>query len=244
MPVSWRTLLAADDGSTAGRHATVVAERLARELTADLRVVSVLPSVSDPLPAALDAEAPKVGYGVPSIEIVRIAESLGADVVVLGRAGGDGCRPRLGSTADGVVRRSLVPTLFVNENQDQFRRVAVAVDGTDRGMAVLEVGEVLSGLGARQVEILSVEPPPESAAAPPPGTRVRLLDAVARFRFDPAPTVHVLHGEPTGVLVDHLARSATDLLVIGVRHGAGGVSTGVGRELLCAAPCALLTVPI
>lgn len=236
--------MAADDGSAAGRHATVVAERLARELSADLKVVSVLPSVSDALPEVLDAEPRRVGYGVPSIEIVRIAESLGADVVVLGRAGGDGCHPRLGSTADGVVRRSLVPTLFVNPEQDQFRRVAVAVDGTDRGMAVLEVGEVLSGLGARQVEILSVEPPPESAAAPAPATRVRLLDAVARFRFDPAPTVHVLHGEPTAVMVAHLAQSGSDLLVIGVRHGAGGVSTGVGRGLLYAAPCALLTIPI
>jgi len=244
MPASWRTLLAADDGSSAGRHATVVAERLARELAADLKMVSVLSSESDPLPAALDADAPKVGYGVPSIEIVRIAESLGADVVVLGRAGGDGCYPRLGSTADGVVRRSRVPTLFVNEKQDQFHRVAVALDGTDRGMAVLEVGEILTGLGARQVEILTVEPPPESTAAPPPGNRVRLLDAVARFHFDPAPTVHVLHGEPTGVMVDHLAQSASDLLVIGVRHGAGGVSTGVGRGLLYAAPCALLTIPI
>lgn len=244
MPVSWRTLLAADDGSAAGRHATLVAERLARDLAADLKVVSVLPSVIDPLPDALGAEALKVAYGVASIEIVRIAESLGADVVVLGRAGGDGCHPRLGSTADGVVRRSRVPTLFVNEKQDQFHRVAVGVDGTDRGMAVLEVGELLSGLGARQVEILSVEPPLESAGAPPPSTRVRLLDAVARFRFDPAPTVHVLHGEPTGVMVAHLARSATDLLVIGVRHGAGGVSTGVGQGLLYAAPCALLTIPI
>ena len=238
------TLLAADDGSPAGRHATAVAERLARRVEGGLTVVTVLSSPGDALPMSLTAADPRIAYGIPSIEIVRAAEAIGAGLLVMGRAGAGPCHPRLGSTADGVVRRSLVPTLFVPLGQSEFRRVAIAIDGTERGMAVLHIGEELPGLGAAEVAILMVEPVSDSASTPPPGERIRVLDAAARFRGLPAPAVHVLEGEPTAVIAKHLVRTAVDLLVIGVRHGAGGASSGVGRGLLHAAPCAVLTIPI
>lgn len=238
------TILAADDGSPVGRHATAVAEGLAREAGGVLTVVSVLTSPGDPLPSSLVEAGPRVAHGIPSIEIVRTAEAIGATLLVMGRSASGACHPRLGSAADGVVRRSLVPTLFVPAGQLAFRRVAIAIDGTDRGMAVLDVGESLSGLGAKEVEILTVEPVPESTGAPPPGIRSRVLDAAARFRGPSTPAVQVLQGDPTQVITDHLEQTAVDLLVIGVRHGIGGDSTGVGRGLLYTARCALLTIPI
>lgn len=241
----WRTLLAADDGTPAGRHATDVAGRLASRLGSAVSVVRVEPTGnhSGATPDLEPSMQLRVVQGVPSIEIVRAAEDLGAKLIIMGRSDGVDCRPRLGSTADGVVRRSLVPTLFVIPGQQEFARVAIALDGTDRGNEILKFSEPLGHLGASSVEILTVEPVPESSAAPVPGGRLRLLEAVGRAAHPVAPPVRVLHGEPATAIMDHLERTGTNLLVIGARHGAGA-STGVGRGLLYSAPCAVLAIPI
>lgn len=253
----WSHILAAVNDTAAGLHAARTARRLAGDAGIKLSAVTVLPAgASRTVPEALAEFHPVVAYGVPGIEVVRVADALGADLLVLGRqvyaveAG-----PSLGPTADHVVRRSRVPVLFVPQHQDQFGVEIVALDGTDRGYAVLDAAREFRHLAGSNVMVVTVEP--VDASGDPDGSAperartlgmARMLDRVAMaggeangFAF------RVLRGDPVQRLEGEIEHPETDLLVIGARRGGpGGVphSTGVGRMLLYAVQCAVLTVPL
>ena len=257
--MTWGHVLAAVDESPAGLHALAVATDLCQVGKLRLSVVTVLPLGSEaarPVPPEIAVRHPTVARGIPGIEIVRVAEEAGADLLVLGRrlyAFDSG--PRLGPTADQVARRSRIPCLFVPEQQDRFTHHLVALDGTERGFAVLGAAREFQHLAGGDVEVVTVEPPEASvgtgAHEVPRARTLRVagtLDRMAQENGWKHHSFHVLRGEPVQLLQSELKHPASDLLVVGSRRGGPSGpppdSSGTGRLLLYSVSCAVLTVPI
>ncbi|HEX9755025.1 MAG TPA: universal stress protein [Gemmatimonadales bacterium] len=249
--MTWAQLLAASDDSLAGLHAIRVSQVLARTLGAGHSVMTVLSSPDRQVPEALIPYRPRVAVGHPGIEIVRAAEQIGADLIVIGRSvrASHGC-PRLGTTADSVVRRSNRPCLMIPLGQDRLDHAVVALDGSERGLMVLGCAQEFIRARGGDLEAIHVEPlvrrgNGESASQ----KSLRILDALGEGRGGNgrAWPLRVLHGDPAECLCGELQGAERDLLVVGARRGGpGGIpeSTGVGRTLLYTAPCAVLTVPL
>ena len=218
--------------------------------------MTVLPREGAKPAAAVAHLEPVVTYGIPGIEIVRMADELDVDLLVLGRAiytvGGE---PRLGPTADQVARRSRVPCLFVPDSQDEFGHHMVALDGTERGYSILEAAREFFSVTGGDLHVVTVEPDESGGghadAAAPQSRTLRVagtLDRLARANGVPKRyEFRVLRGEPVDLLTHELSDPRRDLLVVGSRRGgpAGlSLSTGVGRALLFSVQCAVLTVPL
>jgi nucleotide-binding universal stress UspA family protein len=189
------------------------------------------------------------GQGLPGIEIPRFAEQIGAGLLVLGR------KPRSqsqrlfeGDTADAVVRRSTVPCLFVRRALGVPRRALVAVDGTERGMRVMERAvEILSPLGVC-LSSVTVEPQhagePAALACTLPTARTVKLRQRLSAAVQP---LLVRRGEPAAQILAAALEIETDVIVIGYRRGGppAVIEAGsVARRVLHHAPCAVLTVPL
>jgi nucleotide-binding universal stress UspA family protein len=257
--MTWGHVLAAADGSPAGLHALAVAGDLCQAAQLRLSVVTVLPVGPEDavqLDPAIAALRPIVAHGIPGIEIVRVSEEVGADLLVLGRKLYDfDAGPRLGATADQVARRSRIPCLFVPEQQQRFAHHLVALDGTERGFAVFEAAREFLQLAGGDVEVVTVEPQEASvgtgAHEVPRARTLRVagtLDRMARENGLRHYPFQVLRGEPVRLLQGELKHPASDLLVVGSRRGGPSgpppESSGTGRVLLYSVSCAVLTVPI
>ncbi len=250
--MQWDHILVACDDSPAGLHAARIAERIAHAAEARLSVLTVLESTAEAASEPVARLKPIVAYGVPGIEIVRVTDEIGADLVVLGRTvSEDSPEPRLGSTADAVARRSRVPCLFVPHGQDRLEHLVVALDGTERGLAVLTGAREFMARWGGDLEVVTVELGADAGTldtAVPSSHHLRIARALGGPDRGEVPAVRILRGEPTTGIRENLAHPDRDLLVIGARRG-GPVglpqgSTGVGRRLLHFAPCAVLTIPL
>ena len=231
-----------------GGTEAVELERLERWLEAD-----VLP------PDDRSGVDTAVAYGVPGVEICRFAESRQADLLVLGR------KPRsqmvrllLGDTADAVARRSRLPCLFVPPGTGPIRRLVVALDGSERGLTVLQAACSFARAVKATVSVVTVEQqhanePAELASALPVERSARLQSQVRMYLnracLDAAakPTVDVRRGPIVEQVLAAVEDAAADALVIGYhRGGPPGVLEGgsTARHLAHTAPCAVLTVPL
>jgi nucleotide-binding universal stress UspA family protein len=197
-----------------------------------------------------------VGFGVPGIEIGRVASVRGADLIVLGRRSRDPHhRLTLGETADALVRRSPRPVLFVPEEVGAFRRMLVALDGRDRCVTVLEVALALApALNDPAVTVVTVEPSLDEEAsvpgAPARGRTLHLRETVGRFAAQagrgPIP-ISIRRGDVVEEVLREIAELRADLLTVGYRRGGPPKLVGpteIARNLLYSAPCAVLTVPL
>lgn len=245
----WTHVLAASNDSPAGLHAVSVAQSLGAGHGATVSVVTALPRQDDLPPRSLRPFDPIVANGVPGIEIVRVAEEIGADLLVLGRQvyhQADG--PILGPTADMVVRRSRIPCLLVPIGQERFDHCVVALDGTARGFGVVDAARDFRELAGGSLDPVMVEPvDPDGPAAVPKAGTLAVAGRLARYPGGHGMPLRVLHGDPVESLLAALTASASDLLVVGARRGGPGgapVGSGVGRHLLFTARCAVLTVPL
>jgi nucleotide-binding universal stress UspA family protein len=191
-----------------------------------------------------------VTFGVPGVEIARFAERVGADLLVLGR------KPRsrmvrllLGDTADAVARRSRLPCLFVPPAGTPPRDLLVAIDGSERGMAVLEAGDVFARTIGARLRVVTVDPDQAgelgALAASTPTTRS--LGIRSRVRGVLRREVEVRRGQPVEAILAAVDEQAPDVLVLGCHRGgpAGIIEAGsTSRCLTHTAPCAVLTIPL
>ena len=248
-------LLVASDDSTQGDHAVCIGKQLALHCGAELAVVHVRepgartdpggPEVSRPM--GLGAQSFRRA-GVAGVEIARCAEQWNADLLLLGRRNSAG----IGLTTDMVLRRRRGPTLIVPRSVTKLERVLYALDGSARGLRILEGdGDFPAVTGAIVMSLCVLPPEPAHAATGsrwlhPRRTRV---EAALERRPDLGGlgTLTIRWGDPVAQVVGHLAESAADLLVLGLRQGGPGGDPGSGhvaRDLLAAVPVAILTVPI
>ncbi len=268
-----RHVLAAMDETEVGRHAVRVGADLAARAEARLTVLRVLSRRDALAPAGVAAHtrqlteaAPAaeacIAHGLPGIEIVRAAERLAVDLIVLGRRRRTKVeRLLLGDTADSVARRSQVPCLFVPAGQAGIERVLVALDGTDRGLSVLVTAiDFAQAIGAHvrgvTVERRHPDEPEAAARLVPDGRTERLRLAMERLTLRSEEPPGEL-GEPVplavrcGPIVDEIqaeiARGEADVLAVGYHRGGppGVIDAGsTARRLAHTVPCAVLTVPL
>jgi nucleotide-binding universal stress UspA family protein len=250
-----RRLLAATDDSPQGDHAFCIGKRLAvlsgTELAAvRVREPSARPDPEGPaVPCPLDAAAQTFWRdGVAGVEIARCAEQWKADLLLLGRRNPTG----IGRTTDMVLRRRHGPTLVVPRRVTKLDRVLYALDGSERGLRILEGdGNFPAVAGATAMAVCVLPPEPAHAAAGPRWSHPRRTRVEMAMERRPdlggRDSLTVRWGDPVREVLRHLEETAADLLVLGLRQGGPGGDPGSGhvaRDLLAAVPVAILTVPI
>jgi nucleotide-binding universal stress UspA family protein len=151
-----------------------------------------------------------------------------------------------------VLRRRHGPTLLVPRSVSQFERILYALDGSERGLRILDGGghfPVILGAKPMTVCVLpsdSVQPAPSGGWPHPRFTRVEGAMA-QRPDLGGLASLAMRWGDPVAEVLRHLAETAAQLLVLGLRHGEPGGDPGSGhiaRDLLHAVRVAILTVPI
>ena len=249
-----RRLLAATDDSPQGDHAFCIGKQLAVLSGAELAVVRVREPSARPdpegpaVPCQIDAAAQTFRRdGVAGVEIARCAEQWNADLLLLGRRNPTG----IGRTTDMVLRRRHGPTLVVPRRVTRLERVLYALDGSERGLRILEGDGNFPAVSGATAMSLCVLPPELAPALGPawPHPRRSRVEAAMERRPDLGglATLTIRCGDPVGEVLGHLAETAADLLVLGLRQGGPGGDPGSGhvaRDLLAAVPVAILTVPI
>lgn len=256
---SRRTLLAATDHSEQGDHAVAVARLLAARMGGECAVATVtngaLPAEPASKPCTCGCDGSRGGielHGIPGVELPRYAERRRAELLVLGRRDRSAEHPlALGETTDAVLRRGRGVTLLVPTQIAALKRVLIALDGTPRGLGVLgPATSLVGGLGAKASAILvlpeSTDLVDDSSWPDPRRELVRQAIALKSGNGCPCP-LEVRRGDPVREIFAAIADAGADLLVLGVRGGGapGDLGSGhVGRDVLRAAPCAILTVPI
>lgn len=197
-----------------------------------------------------------VAYGIPGIEICRFSEDRGADLVVLGRKRHSQIvRLLLGDTADAVARRSRAPCLFVPPGSAELRKILVALDGSDRGINVLNQACDFARYSGAAVVAMTVErrpadEPEQSISALPlarsSSLQVRVREVLAREGFPDAPLA-IRQGDIPEQIVAQAQEARADVLAIGYHRGGppGVLEAGSrARRVAHTAPCAVLTIPL
>jgi nucleotide-binding universal stress UspA family protein len=192
--------------------------------------------------------------GVPGIEIGRLAELREADLLVLGRKQRSQlARVLLGDTADLVARQSRIPCLFVPANTGPLRRMLVAVDGSEQGMAVLiEACSFARAIGTT-LRVLTVEAGQADQPSAITAARNGRLDSQVRTVLSrqgmavAVPSVEVRRGAIVQQILATVDAGGLDVLAIGYHRGGlpGVIEAGsTARHLSHAASCAVLTIPL
>ena len=188
--------------------------------------------------------------GSPPEAIQNHAAERGVDLVVMATHGrGPLSRFWLGSTADGLIRRSTTPILLLRpseeapETQPDFnpRRVLVPLDGSDESEAILTHAPDVAGNDETEFDLLRIYPyPKEIASTYLPQTvqvNVDVLEsgrtAAAEYVTEKAATliergIHakghiVTDREPAGGILHFAEQSGADLIAM-CTHGRSGVS--------------------
>jgi nucleotide-binding universal stress UspA family protein len=253
-----KRFLAATDGSPDGDHAVLVAEALAKQAGGAFALLEVDTPTAAWEPAQQWWNAPSSSCGtatlirgLPGIEIVRHAESWGADLVVLGRHDHTPDRPLpLGPTSDTVIRRRNGLSLFVPRDMQTVRNAVIAIDGSLRGLRIVASALSLLNLTRARAHAICVLPGEQPSEADlsrdPRNERASIL--IGLLKLESGQCQYLPRwGEPVARILDAVREVEADLLILGVRRGGklGDLGSGyVGRELLKSAPCAVLTVPI
>jgi len=191
-----------------------------------------------------------VTCGLPGVEIGHFAERERADLLVLGRkARSLMARLVVGDTADAVARRCMLPCLFVAGAAALPREILVAIDGSDRAMAVLAEGESFARQVGADLHVVTVKPrdsqEPAHLAADIPEARSDRLGA--RVRAAVGRELEIRRGDPVAQILAAVSERRPDVLVIGCHRGGppGIIDAGsTARRLAHTAPCAILTVPL
>ncbi len=188
--------------------------------------------------------------GSPAVATHNHAAERGVDLIVMATHGrGPMSRFWLGSTADGLIRRSTIPILLLrpceegSETMADFnpRRVLVPLDGSGESESILDHALALAGDGQPEFDILKVYPyPKDFASSYLPHTAQVNADvleegraAAAEYVEEHAATLiergipatgHVVTDrEPAAGILHFAEQSGSDLIAM-CTHGRGGVS--------------------
>jgi nucleotide-binding universal stress UspA family protein len=208
--------------------------------------------------------------GVPHVEVIRAVLRDRYDLVIV-PAGAAGERGALGSAAQHLIRECPAPIWAVRGGRPQLpARIAVAIDADpdpgrqalDRKLVAVAVRLArLCGSALEVIHAFAPAPPVEvlrhRAGLPEPvlqgvvermrAKRERwLTELLASERFESGRCVlHVLDGEPLDRIPAHLARSESDLLILGTegRTGIAGLLIGNTAEaILGRVECSVLAI--
>ncbi len=209
--------------------------------------------------------------GDPVHEILSHANTLTADLIVLGTHGLSGFQHLvLGSVTEKVLRRAACPVLTVppraSDVDARFTRILCAVDFSDCSQHAVTFAAALARQAGASLSLLHVIEWPwhESAIPETVGVSVAQAQAMADYRRyletgaaerlaaigaaampDRPVSTSVSFGRPYVELLDAARRSGADLIVLGVR-GRGPVDLGffgsTANHVVRSATCPVLTV--
>lgn len=215
----------------------------------------------------------EVRAGRPADEITRTAEDAGVDLVVVGGhgqgAGGGGGRPRLGSTAERLLRSASAPVLVARGlEQGPPRSVLVAVDGSGPSLRAVSWARFIGDRFSASVTALYVDHPlmhhyatlpavgvvPATPDGEDPAARARweegrkawLREQIGSAGLDPDGVgLEIAVGRPAEEILAARERLSADLIVIGSR-GADALGRAILGSVAGAvvrnAPCPVLVV--
>jgi nucleotide-binding universal stress UspA family protein len=277
-------ILAAADESEEGRAAIFAAARLLSRPGSRLSVLQVEPHIPEDgarsrlleglrtmvagqLRALRNPPAAELvlAAGIPDVEIGHYAETEAVDLIVVGRKHRSSLRRLMaGDTADAVARRSRSPCLSVPAGMVRLSRVLVALDGTERGQAVLLAAMDFARETAGRLRGVTVErPDPEEPGLSDLLTArsARLSQMIEELRqhrslgagaWEPIPgpgdaVLAVHRGNVVEELLNEVEDFGAEVLVLGYHRGgpAGVIEAGsIARRILHEASCAVLTIPL
>ena len=196
----------------------------------------------------------EVREGIPAEEILRAAREKKADLIAMSTHGRGGVvRLIAGSVAEEVLRRSKVPVLMTRPETPihSWKRIAVALDGSERSETILPEAAALAKKMGAVLEVLHVIHPVVAGGAgevpvvlPPKDPMPYLNGILKRLAAEGLPPqVAVLEGGTSQAILRHLEASGAGLLCM-TTHGRTGMTRillgSVAEEILRKAPCPVL----
>jgi nucleotide-binding universal stress UspA family protein len=197
--------------------------------------------------------------------VSRAIEEDHVDLIVLGTHGRTGSQKlMLGSVAEEIFRRSLVPVLTIGprvrtstHNAARFHRIVFATDFSEEARAAARYAISLAQQDNAQLLLMLVLSKPQN----PDESTTRLFElSVAEaihqlyeivpedVTLERVPEVLVEFGQPAERIVAAANNLSADLIVMGVRDASGRMSAAthlersVAHKVVAAAPCPVLTV--
>lgn len=231
------------------------AAELNRQLI-DAGRTAVEKALRDKIPAEV-LDRLNVRVGRPAVVVAEAAETLGAELIVLGgKHHSTAGRWLAGSTAHHLVRTTSVPVLIVGPAEGRFGRVLAAVDLSSAVRPTIVAAERMANLfGARLRVLHSVEPLPMIPEVPVAVSDDDLMRrSEEEFERMVWPLVGIARAERSvrrGSAADTIAADAlewkADLVVVG-SHGKGWIDRvligSVTERLLNRLPTSILVVPV
>jgi nucleotide-binding universal stress UspA family protein len=212
------------------------------------------------LAAAIGPDVPcEILHGEPGVAIADYAREHGAGaIVVAAPRDGQAREIFLGSTALRVLRSAPCPVVVARDREPQpYSRVLVGIDLDDTGQRVALASTTL--LGDVGIEFVHAYRVPQEGQLRMRGVDDRQIAALREFaRGDieprlrvyrtafPRATIHVEHGHPASVILEHVMRTRPDVLVLGRHRGSSVEERALGsvtQFLLYACPTDVLLVP-
>ncbi|HTV33874.1 MAG TPA: universal stress protein [Methylocella sp.] len=172
--------------------------------------------------------------GHPVRDIVRIADDLNADLLVIGARGHSAIYERMiGSRADRIVQLAPCPVLVVKlpvakSEGPVFTKILVANDGSKHAVHALTLALGLAHQNRAELHMVCVEEVPylsesaEEARDVATGVADRIEGVFQRARamaedYQVEPQTHLIKGRPVPSIVNLAADLEVDLLVLGAR---------------------------
>jgi nucleotide-binding universal stress UspA family protein len=291
-----RRILCPIDFSDTSRRALEYGVAIARWYKAELAALYVGPAIVQPVnlaeyPAPMPLEPPRetlmrdleqmlgaaeaqdlrttvaIEHGGAVQQILKLAEALPADLIVLGTHGRGGFeRLMLGSGADKVVRKAVCPVITVPRAAEEasasarFSRIVCATDFSEGSRAALSWALAFAGTPDARLTLVHVLDWPdvpeegEPFASTLTEARDRWLEQLRRRVHEALPaearsgvTVEevLATGTPYKEILQAAAERRADLIVMGV-HGRGALDLrlfgSTTSEVLRRAACSVLTV--
>ncbi len=196
--------------------------------------------------------------GYPAQEIIREADDIGAQLIVMGVHNRRGFQRLVGSTTHSVLNHTEKDILAVHPESDStpHQRALIAIDTSDTASTVLARAMAFLPEDA-QVQILAVKEPLMNVYASPAGGRsldlsyesitedlAREVEAkvtrTVRESGMNADDLHIKSGDPRQVITDTAEAYEADVIVIGSRNNnlinrlaLGSTSRGVLNQTPC-----------
>jgi nucleotide-binding universal stress UspA family protein len=238
-----------------------------RDVNDEIRIARVLTDrLSDQVDATVDPDVPAdviVDFGVPDVAIVRKAEELQSQLIVVGSRGATGLeRLMLGSVAERVVRHAHCPVLVARLGGGRGTILA-ATDLSSPALPAVEAAARLARERSQRLTLIHVLEVPSHLLAglaplgPIPNipddasmaqlraaATTMLEDMLARFEVEGDCHVVASH-HPAAAIVAHGDEIDAGLIVAGT-HGRSGIFRmtlgSVAERVLSQARCSVLVV--
>jgi nucleotide-binding universal stress UspA family protein len=191
-----------------------------------------------------DRARDEIRVGVPHDELVQLSESVGADMIVVGRQDlASSGWARIGATAQRVLRKSPVPILLVTgAGEHAPASVLLAVDESATTHAVIRWGAYMSQLFAAKATVMHAAGTEEA-----PDEDAWIAEEIGKSSSGTVMEQRVTRTDvrPAESIISEARALGSDLIVIG-SSGAGAARQllfgSVAESVLLSAPCPVLVV--